>query len=324
MPKAVRILSTGGTIASTDSEEGAGPSKRGEELVASVPELGEYANLEVSQVAQKPSNDMDTDTMATMAAAARRARREDIDGIVVTHGTDTMEESAFYLDLVEGIDLPVVFTGAQRRPDEASSDGPHNLLTAVRAATHERFQHANGSYIVFNDEVHAARHATKSHTTNVNTFVSPEYGPVGMFNRQGFRRYRELGSQSAKIPAAQSEHDVRVVPSVAGADGRMIELAVKDGVDGIVVEGTGLGNTTSGIGDAIQEAITDDVPVVVASRCPEGPLAPIYGGAGGAKTLWDHGVLNADPLSAQKARLKLMLALESVETTEELATFFEA
>lgn len=323
MPKSVKILSTGGTIASTNSEEGAGPSKRGEDLVASLPELGEYAELEVSQVAQKPSNDMDPATMAAMATEARQASRSDTDGIVVTHGTDTMEESAYYLDLVEGIDLPVVFTGAQRRPDEVSSDGPYNLITAVRAATHGEFQCANGSYIVFNGEVHASRYGTKSHTTSVDTFVSPEYGPVGMFTREGFRRYRELGSHSATIPVAKSEKAVRIVSSVAGADGRMIEFALEDGAAGIVVEGTGLGNTTGGIGDAIREAIMSDVPVVVTSRCSEGPLAPIYGGRGGAKTLWEHGVLNGDSLSSQKARLKLMLALEYVSTTEELATFFE-
>lgn len=322
MPQSVRILSTGGTIASTDSEEGAGPSKRGEDLVASVPELGEHAELEVSQVAQKPSNDMDPATMATIATEARQASQSDTDGIVVTHGTDTMEESAFYLDLVDGIDLPVVFTGAQRRPDEVSPDGPHNLITAVRVATHEQFQRANGSYIVFNGEVHASRYVTKSHTTSVDTFISPEYGPLGMFTREGFRCYRELGSHSATIPVAQSEKDVRIVSSAAGADGRMIKLAVEDGVAGIVVEGTGLGNTTGGIGDAIHEAITCDVPVVVTSRCPEGPLAPIYGGPGGAKTLWEHGVLNGDSLSSQKARLKLMLALEYVDTIKELPTFF--
>jgi len=318
----VAVLSTGGTIASTDSERGAGPSKRGEALVEVVPGLRELADIEVQQVAQRSSNDMDTETMADVARAARDAVDTGSDGVVVTHGTDTMEESAYYLDLVDGIDAPVVFTGAQRRPDEVSPDGPHNLLASVRTVVDSRFQDGNGSFVVFSDEIHAARHVTKVHTTKLNTFSSPEYGCVGTVTRDGVRQHRPVRSWSESIPVVESDSTVRIVPSMAGADGAMIDRAIEHGVDGLVVEATGLGNTTGDVGDAVASAIESGVPVVIASRCVSGGLSPIYGGRGGAKTLWEHGVLDGDSLSPQKARLKLKLALAAADSTKDAAEYF--
>ncbi|ELY65527.1 asparaginase [Natrinema versiforme] len=305
----ITVLSTGGTIASTDGEGGATPSKNGDELLAAVPTIDEYATLSIEQVTQRPSFDMDPAAIADVGRFARGAAERGADGVVVTHGTDTMEESAYYLDLALDLDVPVVFTGAQRRPDEISSDGPSNLLTAVRAASHDRVN--DGVYIAFDEELHAARDATKTHTRKLGTFGSPGKGPVAAVAREGVRFHREPGSCSADVPVLDAERDVALVKSGAGVDGAAIERAVDAGVDGLVVEGTGLGNATAAIGDAIEATIDAGVPVVVTSRCHAGAVAPVYGTGGGGRTLRAHGALFGGDLPAHKARIKLMLALSA-------------
>lgn len=310
MTDTIRVLSTGGTIASTGGEAGASPSKRGEELVASVPELGDHADLSVEEIAQIPSFDMGWTTIDQVIEAAEAAG-EEADGVVVTHGTDTMEESAYVTDVTFDGDVPVVFTGAQRRPDEPSPDGPSNLLTAVRAAADDRFQSAGAAYVAFDERVHAARDVTKAHTSDLGTFRSPDKGPVAALTRSDVRIYRSPGSRSVDLPRSVPEATVRVVKSGLGVAGESFREAVDAGADGIVLEGTGLGNATAALGDAVAEAIGSGVPVVVTSRCQGGATAPVYGTGGGGETLSRHGAVFADDLPAHKARLKLALALEA-------------
>lgn len=316
----VLVVSTGGTIASEDQEGGAAPSKRGEQLLEAVPTLSDHADLSVRDVAQRPSFEMDFEVMESMADAVRAA--DDADGVVVTHGTDTMEESAYYLDLTLDVDTPVVFTGAQRRPDEVSPDGPANMLTAVRAASNDRLREAGGVYVAFDDTLHAAREVTKSHTSRLGTFVSPETGPVASATRDEFRFHRPPGTDTPTLPGDVPHAEVRLVKSAAGVDGGPIRRAIADGADGIVLEGTGLGNTTAPLGDAVGEAITAGVPVVVTSRCHAGATHPVYGGSGGGETLRQHGVLFGGDLPAHKARIKLALALEETPDQESLHEYF--
>jgi L-asparaginase len=254
MPPNVSILTTGGTIASTAGNEGAEPDRRGEELLDSVPAIGDHADLSVTQVVQRPSFDMDTETMATLVREARTAVSDGSDGVVITHGTDTMEESAYYLDLVLDLNAPIVFTGAQRRPDEVSPDGPANLLASVRVVTDDQFQEQGGVYIVMDDEVHAARDVTKMHTAALDTFHSPDKGPVGVLTRETVRTYREPGSRSIDLSVMESEKRVPMVKSAAGIDGTAFERVVGSDADGVVVEGTGLGNTTAALGEKIETA----------------------------------------------------------------------
>lgn len=303
----IAVLSTGGTIASTqDGDSGAAsPSKAGSELVEAVPAVSTYGDISVQDVAQRPSFDMSLDRIATIGDAAAAAADAGADGIVVTHGTDTMEESAYALDLTRGLTPPVVFTGAQRRPDEHSADGAANLLTAVRAASHERFRGEEGVYVAFDSELHAARDVTKGHTSALGTFVSPDAGPVASVSREDIRVHRHPGSRSDTLPVDRTDADVAMVKSAAGVGRRGIDAALEAGVDGVVVEGTGLGNTTAAIGDGVADAVSAGVPVVVASRCRGGSTAPVYGTGGGGRTLVDRGAVQAGALPAHKARLKL-------------------
>lgn len=299
----VHAIATGGTIASTAGAEGAAPSLSGDDLVEAVPGLAEYADVTVESVAERPGFDMDP---ATVAAVGRRVRAvaEDAAGVVVTHGTDTMEESAYYLDLAADWPVPVVFTGAQRRPDEVGADGPANLRTAVRAAAHDRLD--SGVFLAFDDELHAARDVTKAHTSALGTFTSPNAGPVALFTRGGVEWYRDPPA-TPTVGVLETEATVPIVTSGSGVGAGPVERAVAAGVDGVVVAGTGLGNATAALGGAIREAAAD-LPVVVASRCFAGPTEPVYGTAGGAVTLDEH-VQFAGDLPPWKARIALSLAL---------------
>lgn len=316
MPATITVLSTGGTIASTTGENGATPSKSGEELVAAVPEIESYADMTVSEVVQTPSFDMGIESLTTVGETVRTAVEGGTDGVIITHGTDTMEESAYYLDLVLDLTAPIIFTGAQRRPDEVSPDGPHNLLTAVRAASHERFQDAGGVYIAFDEEVHAARDVTKGHTSDLSAFVSPDKCPVARFTREGVRIHREPGSRSDSVAVTTPSATVPMIKTGIGIDAQQVNNALEMAVDGIVVEGTGLGNTTNALGDAIADALEAGVSVVITSRCQGGAVAPVYGTPGGGKTLHAHGVIDGGDLPAHKARLKLMLLIEQFGTDD--------
>ncbi|MFT4933282.1 MAG: L-asparaginase [Natronomonas sp.] len=310
MTARIRVLSTGGTIASTrNGREGATPERSGEALVEAVPDLEAHADVSVEEVARAPSFDLDFATLFDLRDAIEEAAAEGVDGVVVTHGTDTMEESAYFVDLTCEADVPVAFTGAQRRPDEVGADGPANLLAAVRAASHDRLIGAGGTYVVFDEEVHAAQDVTKVHTSKLGAFRSPERGPIAALTRDGVRFFREPGTRTGTYSPDPPLPDVRMIKSGVGVSADAVEAALADEVAGIVLEGTGLGNATAAIGDAVGTAIDAGTPVVVTSRCHAGAVGPVYGSPGGGATLAERGAIFAGDLPAHKARIKLALVL---------------
>jgi L-asparaginase len=245
---------------------------------------------------------MSPEICARVAARVRDVAA-DVDGIVVTHGTDTLAETARYLDLT--CDAPVVVTGAQRRPDEQGSDGPTNLRTAVRAAAHERV--AEGTYVAFDEELHAAATVRKAHTCALDTFRSPESGPIARFTRRRIHWNREPTGAERTLPVPEPDDHpiVPIVVSSSGIDGTAFTDA-EARADGVVVAGTGLGNVTEKLGAAIAEA---SCPVVVASRCHAGPTEPIYGTTGGGATLATHEHVRFAHATPWGARIELMLAI---------------
>ncbi|MCO8254768.1 asparaginase [Haladaptatus sp. AB618] len=308
----VTVLGTGGTIASTAHETGAVPTERGAELIGRVPELDEYADITVEQVAQVPSYEMTTETLETVRERVTELDADpNVDTVVITHGTDTMEETAYYLDVAVSPSTPVFLTGAQRRPDERGFDGPTNLVTAFAAAGEfvEDDGVDGGTYVAFDEEIHSARFVTKVHTSKLDAFASPEVGPVATHDRSGVRILRPPRSESVHVPDASLDPTVFVVGSGTGMDERLVASALDAGADGLVVNGTGLGNVTAELGEFIESTVRDGTPVVVTSRCLAGRTTPVYGNAGGGETLRDAGALFAGDLPAHKARLKLMLAL---------------
>jgi L-asparaginase len=236
--------------------------------------------------------------------------RPDVAGVIVSHGTDTLEETAYWLDLTVRSDKPIVPIGAQRNASEPDFDGPHNLLNAVRIAVDPQAR-GKGALLAMNSQINAARDVTKTHTSSVETFKSGDYGFLGevdfdriTFARAPLRR-QYIAIKTDKMP------DVEVVAMYGGADGRLLRSAVDNGAKGIVVQALGWGNMNIPMFNAVKYALSKKVPVVIASRVPNGRVLPNYGFEGGGKTLVDAGAVMADDLSPQKARILLMLLLQS-------------
>ena len=319
----VTVLSTGGTIASTDADDGAEPTKSGRELVAAVPALENYADVAVEQVAQVPSFEIDAATLETIGERVSEFDDDpETDAVVITHGTDTIEETAYYLDVAVSPSTPVFLTGAQRRPDETSPDGPRNLLTAFEAATVFRAIDGSGVFVAFNEEIHAARSVMKTHTSKVETFSSIGEGPVATVDPNGVNVHRSPRSETDPLPGKSLCAAVYAVKSGSGVSGTLVDCAIDRSADGIVVEGTGLGNVTADVGEAIERARDADIPVVVTSRCLRGRTAPVYGGTGGGERLREYGAAFAGDLPAQKARLRLQLAIDAYTDERRIRSAF--
>jgi L-asparaginase len=322
----VVVLATGGTIASTHSEAEGGltSSLPGEQLVAAVPGLDQVALIEVQNVANVGSTDM---TPALWLEVSRRAEaalaRAEVAGVLVTHGTDTMEETAFFLDLTVTNPKPVILVGAMRAASEWDADGPRNLLNAARVAVSEEAV-GKGTFVVLNGEIHAAREVTKTHSLAVETFGTPEFGALGVVDMGGVRFYRApLRRQSIPMSADVTLPVVDIIPNYAGSDGRLIRGLLKEGpVDGLVVDAAGNGNIAGALFEAVKEAREAGVAVVVTSRTHAGRVVPVYADAGGGKNLHDLGCVFADNLSAQKARVLLIVALTVTTEPEGLREIF--
>ncbi|MGH7554566.1 MAG: asparaginase [Longimicrobiales bacterium] len=323
LPRVV-VLATGGTIASrVDPSTGAlAPARTGADLVKAVPGLDTIARVESEQVANVGSSDMTPEIWRALSTRANELLADPtITGVVVTHGTDTLEETAYFLDLTITSSKPVVLVGAQRAASFFDSDGPRNLLNAVRVVTSLEAVD-KGVMGVMNGQINAAREVTKTNTIEAETFKTLEFGALGVADLSAVRFYRApLRRQTIPLSAAQTLGRVEIVTQYAGADGRVIRLLLQENdLQGLVVEGFGLGHVTGGTLEAIKQARARQIPVVLASRVYTGRLIPLYARDTEATAL---GVIRADNLSAQKARVLLMLALTRTKDVIELQKIFD-
>lgn len=321
-PSAVQVITTGGTIASRIDPKtgGAVPAVKAGELVALAPSLREH-DLRVTEFGLLQSWNIGPEVMARIAEVAAEALREDaVAGVVVTHGTDTMEETAFALDLLVDPSKPVVVTGAMRNAGDPGFDGPRNLVAAVRVAK-DAGARGRGSLVVMNDEIHAARFVTKTHTTALATFASPETGAVGLLDDLGvWFRYRP--DPLPRLPAPRAEPRVYLVKMAAGTDDLLLRALLEARVAGVVLEGSGAGNVADVWHEPIAALLAAAIPVVLVSRCLTGRIVPVYGGRGGGRTLHDLGVIDGGALSGPKARVALSLALGNGLSGDEVRAFF--
>jgi L-asparaginase len=304
----VVVVSTGGTIAMR-RDAGTGklvPAVSGEELVEMLA-WPQAPPLELDDFARVPSFDVHGQLVLALARRVlAHCRRPEIAGVVVTHGTDTMEETVYAIDRLHGGDTPVVLTGAQRGADEPDADGPRNLRDAIRVAASEEAR-GRGAMIVFAGEIHPAREARKVHTSAVRAFASPGYGPIGhidagrvLFGRRPERR--------PPLPFPEELPRVDLIRLYAGSDGAFLRCSLAEGARAVVLEGTGRGNANEQVVAAVREAVASGVPVVVCSRCAEGRVEPVYG-RGGGRDLAEAGAVFAGDLAGPKARVLLQLAL---------------
>lgn len=305
----VCLFATGGTIASRfDADSGevrvTSSSRDFEALArARLPEI----ELSANDFCNLGSYQMDLETAFELVRAiGRTLRQTDVSGVVVTHGTDTLEETAFLADLLIDSEKPVVFTGAQRAADEPDTDGPRNFVSAVRVAGSEAAM-GLGSVVVFEDEIHAARDVTKTHTSQVRTFQSAEHGKLGEIDGARVIIHRRPAVRRT-FRCTRIEPRVDLIKLVMGADARFVDCALDTGARGIVLEAFGRGNVTRDVLEGVKRATAAGVPVVVTSRCPRGRVAPIYGDSGGIGLL-RAGALFGGDLSGIKARILLAVLL---------------
>ncbi len=319
----VHVLFTGGTISmKIDPGTGAAvPALSGEEIVARVHGLKREARLTLEDYSRLPGPHVTPDWMWRLKEhVASRLADPDVDGIVLTHGTDTLEETAFLLDLTVASEKPIVFCGAMRTVSEPGWDGPANLMTAVRTAVHADSAR-RGVLVAVGEEVHAAAEATKRHTQSLAAFRSPR-GPLAILDRGRVVYHRPPFRPPVLAPAALvTPVDVHVMS--AGIDDGLLRASLVRGARGIVIEATGCGNVPPALVPALGDAIASGVAVVLVSRCAEGRVSPAYGYEGGGLQLRDMGVIFGLDLTGPKARVKLMVALGVTRDRLALQRMFE-
>ena len=305
----VHIMFTGGTISmKIDPVTGAAvPALSGRDIVAHVPGLRRAARLTLEDYAQLPGPHVSPRWMWSLKQRIEAHLADPrIDGVVVTHGTDTIEETAFLVDLTTDTSKPVVFCGAMRTLGEPGSDGPSNLRIAVQTASN-RDAHGHGVLIAVGEQILAAGEAVKTHTQNLGAFKS-EIGPVAILDRSGVRFVRSAVRRRI-VRAGSIDPRVDLHVMATGADGALLRASLQRGARGLVIEGTGAGNVPPLAVPAIEEALKANIPVVIASRCGSGSVAPLYGYQGGGAQLQKMGCVMGGDLVGQKARVLLMVAL---------------
>jgi L-asparaginase len=316
---------TGGTISMKHDEVrgGAVPALSGEEILAHDPELAKLANVEVVNFARLAGPQVTPTHMWQLSEQIREhLARPEVSGAVVTHGTDTLEETAFFLDLRHQSPKPVVVIGAMRNASELSYDGPANVRAAMRVAIDEGAR-GQGVFVLLNETIHAAAYATKMDTQAIETFMSPVFGPLGIVDKDRVFFARLLKFRQT-IETTRFEDRVDLFQMYAGSDGRFIDAAREQGAQGIVVEGTGRGNVPPMTLPAIQRCLDAGIPVLISTRCAQGRVLDTYAYEGSGRDLRNRGVIFAGNLTGPKARILLMLALGITRDPQALRQLIEA
>lgn len=320
--KEILLISTGGTIEMLPGNNGitigavSGLDIKG---IKALPD----ANISIRKFCNLPSPHI---TPAIMADITRELRRIEIskefDGVVVTHGTDTLEETAFLADVYLEGTLPVVFTAAMRSSSELGVDGPRNVRSAVKVACKETGN--LGVTVVLNDEIHAAGRVTKTCTSNVSSFDSPGYGPLGFIDDDKVIFHRKpIWRMNLPCKQLKLDEKVALVRLAAGFGEDIIDFCREKEYKAIVVEAFGRGNVPPRVADAIERAIAEGVLVTISSRCHEGRVLGVYGYQGGGIDLLNRGALFAGDMAGNKIRLFLMACLGAGMSKAEIKALFD-
>ncbi|SHF00323.1 L-asparaginase [Thermoanaerobacter uzonensis DSM 18761] len=318
------IIFTGGTISMKNDPNlnAAIPSLSGNEILKMVPNIKENSQIEIIQFGNFPSPHLTPELLVNLKLEVENViKKQQVKGVVITHGTDTIEETAYFLDLTINSEKPIVLTGTMKNSSEIGYDGPSNLIASVITASSEKAKN-KGVLVVFNNEIHAARDVTKTHTSSIDTFKSLETGPIGVVDNNRAYFYRNIETRDY-IPVDHLEPRVSLLKVAFGMDDKIIRFLVNSGEKGIIIEGTGRGNVPPKLAEGIEYAISKGVIVVLVSRCPMGRVDASYGYKGGGKHLKSLGVIFGDNLSGQKARIKLMAALAYSNNYNEIKKMFE-
>ena len=319
MPKKILVLHTGGTISMQADASGAVVTSSDNPMNhVSNPLEGiqvhtlDFFNLPSPHI--KPKH---------MLALYQKIKEEaaNYDGVVITHGTDTLEETAYFLDTMEVPHMPIVLTGAMRSSNELGSDGVYNYLSALRVASDDRAAD-KGVLVVMNDEIHAAKYVTKTHTTNVGTFQTPTHGPLGLITKREIL-YFKTAEPRVRFDLNHIQGLVPIISAYAGMTDELIDMLDLEQLDGLIIQAFGAGNIPKETAQKLESLLQKGIPVALVSRCFNGIAEPVYAYQGGGVQLQKSGVFFVKELNAQKARLKLLIALNAGLTGQALKDYME-
>lgn len=321
--KHILIVNTGGTISMYEDPNTHTVAPKEEAPLSNLlPYLTPYANVEMVDVMNIPSPHMNLQLMSELYHKLDEWQSTGkYDGFVITHGTDTLEETAFFLQLVWPHQEPIVVTGAMRSSNELGADGPINLVHSVRVAASDKTA-GKGVVVVFNDEIHSAHYVTKTHTSNPATFQSPGIGPLGLITKKDIIYLYGLPERKS-LTLDRITKRVPLIKMVTGFETELLTCLRQQKVDGLVVEAFGAGNVPPAVYHELQQWIEQNLPVVIVSRCFQGIVQDIYNYEGGGGQLKEMGAIFCNGLNGQKARIKLLIALEQNWSIVELTSYFE-
>ena len=319
MPKKILVLHTGGTISMQADASGA-------VVTSSDNPMNHVSNpLEGIQVHSLDFFNLPSPHIKPkhMLALYQKIKEEadNYDGVVITHGTDTLEETAYFLDTMEVPHMPIVLTGAMRSSNELGSDGVYNYLSALRVASDDRAAD-KGVLVVMNDEIHAAKYVTKTHTTNVGTFQTPTHGPLGLIMKQEIL-YFKTAEPRVRFDLDHIQGLVPIISAYAGMTDELIDMLDLEQLDGLIIQAFGAGNIPKETAQKLESLLQKGIPVALVSRCFNGIAEPVYAYQGGGVQLQKAGVFFVKELNAQKARLKLLIALNVGLTGQALKDYME-
>lgn len=303
--KKILVLHTGGTISMNADANGRVQTNDVNPMTRLEHDLKDIT-LTTIELFNLPSPHIcPTDMLTIYRAIKKHAQHHD--GIVITHGTDTLEETAYFLDTLNIPKIPIILTGAMRSSNELGSDGIYNFLSAIRVACHHKAAD-KGVLVVMNDEIHAAKYVTKTHTTNVSTFQTPTHGPLGIIMKHDILFFKQAEDR-VRFDLDSIKGVVPIIKAYAGMGDGLLSLISKEAIDGVVIEALGAGNLPPEASHSIYRLIKEGIPVVLVSRCFNGIAEPVYAYKGGGVSLQENGVMFIKELNSQKARLKLLIAL---------------
>ena len=320
----VVIVTTGGTVAmKLDAKTGALlPAVSGKDLIEAVPGLAKIATIETTEFINIDSSQMTPQIWRDLSEKVDSIlAREDVTGVVVTHGTDTMEEGVFFLQTTLKSKKTVAFVGAQRSASDLSADGPANIYDAVKTVVSPASK-GWGAVLVMDQYVNEARYVQKSHTTNPHTFMSGQHGYLGYVVNNRVMKFHDVVNDT-KVDLPKTLVKVPLFHTFPGDDGSSIKHAVDDGAKGIAVAGLGAGNVSKEVFEAVKYALSKNVPVVIGTRVYEGGVYPMYGSEGGGSTLMKAGAFLSKDLSLNKARLLLLIGVSNGLKGEALSKLFD-
>jgi L-asparaginase len=290
-------------------------------ILSQIPILPEDIEIVNENIFQLPSPHITPKHMLILQKRIYQAVQEGVyKGIVITHGTDTLEETAYFLDISVTARIPIVITGAMRSSNEVGSDGLYNFSNAIRVAAAEAAVN-KGVLVVMNDEIHTARYVTKTHTTNVATFRTPTHGPIGVTTKHEIRFFHQLNDY-VKHHVESLDGSIPIVKAYAGMTGEIFDYLLQKEISGLVIEGLGAGNLPPEASIGLDRILEAGIPCVLVSRCFNGIAEPVYAYEGGGVQLEQKGVIFANGINSQKARLKLLVGLNANLESEALTRFF--